>query len=282
MSNKNIEIALKKVFGHEGGYTNNRNDRGNWTSGKIGVGELKGTKYGIAAHAFPHLDIKNLTIDQAADIYRRQYWAPIRADDLPQGIDYMVFDFAVNSGVSRAARFLQRALNVEFGAGLKTDGIIGEITLRAVNSLTKRQLIDLVELYSSKRLAFKKRLKGWKHFGRGWTRRVKEVRSDAIQMIKDRPDMSDLLVKRDVNAPHGGPDAQEIRKSKTPGGQAVIGTGLGAVGVAASEAADQIAPLADFSDTLRVVFIGLTVLGVAASLYLAWTRSQDDEDGEWA
>jgi lysozyme family protein len=131
----NFEEAIEHVLAKEGGYTNDPRDSGNWTGGIInskGIGILKGTKFGISAKAYPSLDIKNLTRDQAIDIYRRDYWLKIRADELPRSLRLNVFDFAVNAGIGTAIKTLQNA------CGVKKDGIIGPNTLSGAQSVTSR------------------------------------------------------------------------------------------------------------------------------------------------
>ena len=154
--------AFEFVVGHEGGYTTDRRDRGNWTTGRIGRGELKGTKFGISAMSYPHLDIKNLTVADAMDIYKADYWDKARCDELPVGIDYLVFDAAVNHGVSRAVKFLQIA------AGATPDGVIGPKTLAAV---AKRDPLRLIEEFGAQRQLFWTEIKSWPTYGKGWTRR---------------------------------------------------------------------------------------------------------------
>lgn len=99
--------AFEIVVGHEGGYQNLHHDRGNWTSGIVGVGINKGTKYGVAAHAYPNLDIKNLTLEQARKIYRENYWDKIGADKMAPPLALAAFDLAINSGVGTALRLLR-------------------------------------------------------------------------------------------------------------------------------------------------------------------------------
>jgi hypothetical protein len=93
---------FRTIINVEGAFTNNPRDRGNWTSGIIGRGELKGTKYGISAMSYPHLDIKNLTLQQAKDIYYKDYWLKAGCHQLPPDAALFVFDMAVNSGVGAA------------------------------------------------------------------------------------------------------------------------------------------------------------------------------------
>jgi len=159
------EKAFKEVIGHEGGFTDNPKDRGNWTSGQIGVGELKGTKYGISAMAYPHLDIRNLTLDQARALYKKDYWDRVRGDELTPAIALNVFDGAVNSGVTRSIQWLQEAV------GVTADGLFGPRTIAAVRS---RNDIELVARYNSRRLLFLTEMNKttWTEFGRGLVARV--------------------------------------------------------------------------------------------------------------
>jgi lysozyme family protein len=158
--------AFELLVGHEGGWDNNPQDRGNWTSGVIGQGELKGTKYGIAAHAYPTLDIKNLTLQQARDIYEKDYWRPAGCRDFPPRLALIMFDCAVNNGVGRAVRFLQAAV----GSGV--DGAYGPNTKAAVKDPDD---MDLVSEIHAQRLHFMAGLDTWKTFGLGWSRRLAKV-----------------------------------------------------------------------------------------------------------
>jgi len=173
MAAANLEHALGEIFGHEGGFTANRADPGNWTGGKVGAGELKGTKFGIAANSYPLIDIKNLTLGEATEIYRRDYARKIRFDDLPPGLDFATLDYAVNSGPHKAATELQNLV------GVADDGAIGPITLAAIASRNAKTLITQL---CDRRLAFLKRLSTWGKFGKGWSRRVAAVRAEALRM----------------------------------------------------------------------------------------------------
>ena len=130
-----FDRALDLTLRFEGGYANHPDDPG---------GE---TKYGISKRAYPHLDIRNLTREQAAEIYRRDYWRAARCDELPEQVAIAHFDCAVNCGVETAARILQRAANV------KDDGEIGPVTLAAVRAadparLVERMLLERLAYYS--------------------------------------------------------------------------------------------------------------------------------------
>ncbi len=118
-----FETALGIVLRHEGGYVNDANDPG---------GE---TKYGISKRQYPEMDIRNLTEQGAGRIYRRDYWEAIRGDDIEaQDLAENLFDFAVNAGVSRAVRMMQKLV------GVSTDGLVGPLTLRAMHEADGRTL----------------------------------------------------------------------------------------------------------------------------------------------
>lgn len=159
----NFDEAFKITVGHEGGLTLNKADRGNWTSGKVGVGELKGTKYGISAMAYPKEDIKNLTLDRAKALYKRDYWDVAKCDQVPNALKFHVFDVAVNSGPKQAIKNLQQA------AGVKDDGLFGPATLAAVKAMNEQDL--LLKFYSF-RISFYTNIGTFGTFGKGWMNRV--------------------------------------------------------------------------------------------------------------
>lgn len=154
---------IERLLSHEGGYSADPEDPGNWTGGAKGVGTLKGTKFGIAANTYPQLDIKRLTREQAIEIYRRDFWARAKCAQLPKAAAFQLLDGAVNSGIGQAARWLQRAV------GVADDGLIGPATLAAVS---RTDANDLVLRFNAQRIDFMTRLKNWKHHGAGWMRRI--------------------------------------------------------------------------------------------------------------
>jgi lysozyme family protein len=129
MITMDFDRSFERLFGHEGAFTRRREDRGNWTGGQIGLGQLKGTKFGISAAAYPRLDIENLTVDQAKQIYRTDYWPVAGCDAVPDPLKFDLFDFAVNSGPGRAAKLLQKTV------GAVEDGSIGPRTLLAIGNM---------------------------------------------------------------------------------------------------------------------------------------------------
>jgi lysozyme family protein len=158
-----FDKSFDRVIGHEGAFQNDRRDRGNWTSGKIGVGELKGTKYGISAMAYPDLDIKNLTVEQAKAIYKRDWWDKLGMDKFHPAMSFQMFDASINHGIHNATRILQRAV------GTKDDGVIGNQTLQSVK---KMDLNDLLMSFLSHRLRFMTDISTFDTYGRGWSRRI--------------------------------------------------------------------------------------------------------------
>jgi len=159
----NFEQAINIVLAHEGGFSDNSADPGNWTGGKPGVGRLLGTRYGISAAAYPDVDIPRLTIDQAAALYRRDYWDRLRLDEIPAALRLHVFDAAVNSGTAAAARWLQLAV------GANPDGIIGPATLAAAQAADPARAVCRMV---GARLLLLAGNANFATFGRGWVRRV--------------------------------------------------------------------------------------------------------------
>ena len=173
-----FDDCFAKVVGHEGGYGSDPRDRGNWTSGVIGVGACKGTKYGVSAAAYPDLDILNLTLGLAQDIYRRDYWDKLRCDDLPGGLRYYLFDTAVNCGVAFAAESLQRA------AGVLPDGQIGARTLLSVKARgASHALLRLMFADRAMRYALNK---NDRLYGPGWFARLFDVTALTLVNIDPR------------------------------------------------------------------------------------------------
>ena len=155
--------AFDRLLGHEGELSLDPNDRGNWTSGVIGQGELRGTKYGISAMSYPNLDIANLTIDDSKTIYVRDFWNQVHGELLPGSVAFQLFDFAVNSGPQTAIRYLQRAV------GVADDGDWGPISQAAAARMSE---CAIVMRLNAERIGFMTRLSGWPIQGRGWARRI--------------------------------------------------------------------------------------------------------------
>jgi lysozyme family protein len=167
---ENFQQAVALVLSLEGGFVDHAADTGGPTNLGITLSTLaraRGTSASLA-------DVRALSRDEAAAIYRRFYWDPVRGDELPAGVDLAVFDCAVHSGPRRAVSMLQGLL------GVPVDGICGPVTLAAARS---RDGSALVTALGDRRLGFLGRLPGAAIFGRGWTRRVAAVSRAALAMV---------------------------------------------------------------------------------------------------
>ena len=169
---QNFDPSLKLMLKHEGGYVNHPQDPGGMTN--LGVTARVWAEW-TKAPATEEI-MRKLTPEDVAPLYKQRYWDAVRADDLVSGLDYCVFDCAVNSGVGRAVRLLQKCV------GVTVDGGFGPNTMAAVTraSADPKKLIDD---YCDARLEFLQSLPTFATFGRGWTRRVNEVKAEAIRMV---------------------------------------------------------------------------------------------------
>lgn len=166
----NFEPALREVLRHEGGYADHPSDPG----GRTNLGVTQRVWEDWTGSEVGEAEMRALTIADVTPLYRRRYWDAIRGDDLPAGVDFAVFDFAVNSGVNRAARFLQRIV------GEREDGRIGARTLAAARL---HDAADVIADLCALRLVYLRGLPIWPTFGRGWARRVKSIEDHAKGMV---------------------------------------------------------------------------------------------------
>ena len=170
MAINNWPQCFALVLKNEGGYVDNPADPG----GATNLGCTKATWEAWVGHPVTKDDIKALTPNDVMPLYKAKYWDTIKGDDLPEGVDYAVFDFAINSGPSRAAKALQSVLSVT------VDGQIGSATLRALETANPREVATAV---CEARLAFLQSLPTYGTFGKGWSRRVAEVEQTAFNMV---------------------------------------------------------------------------------------------------
>ncbi|HWJ74432.1 MAG TPA: glycosyl hydrolase 108 family protein [Kaistia sp.] len=176
-SASNFDACLTIVLECEGNdtFTNDPADPGGATKYGITLATLKDWRAARADSAPVTVDsVRNLERDEAREIYRSRYWNLLRCDELPVGVDLIVFDFGVNAGPGRSAELLQKAV------GAKPDGSIGPLTLGAVKAKDPKAI---VETMSDQRLDFYRGLSGWTRFGDGWSNRVDKVRKAALAML---------------------------------------------------------------------------------------------------
>ena len=170
MAVENYSKCLELILHHEGGYVNHPKDPGGETN--LGVTKRVYEEWGGTK------DMVDLTVEDVAPIYEKNYWGRTKCDDLPSGLDLCVFDFAVNAGPGRAAKYLQSMI------GTTVDGGIGPNTLRAVgNYVEEVGLQAAIENYQANRQRYYEKLSTFETFGRGWTRRVDETTAEAIALI---------------------------------------------------------------------------------------------------
>lgn len=168
---RNFARSLALVLKSEGGWSDHPSDPGGATMKGVTLANFR--RY-VKADATKN-DLRHITDAQVATVYRRFYWDAVAGAELPDGVDYATFDFAVNSGPSRAAKYLQGVL------GTVQDGRIGPATVKAANAKLRA---DTVNALCDARLAFLKRLGTWPTFGKGWNSRVSSVRALALAMAK--------------------------------------------------------------------------------------------------
>lgn len=271
MASSTLPVALSLVFGDEGGYSNHPKDPGG------------PTKFGIthrtlaAARGVPSVSaaqVKALTKDEAAEIYRAGYWGAIRGDDLPRGLDYAALDFAVHSGPAQAVKELQRLV------GVTADGIMGPQTLAAI---ARRDVRALIRAYCDARMAFLRRLKTWATFGRGWTIRVTGV--DPKGQYARKPGVVGHALELAAGGtgaapvqppvPAGKANPAGTRATATAEGKGATVAGASALGAACAEAAQQLAPLSDALEVAKWIFLALTLAGIGFGLLATVRRIRE-------
>ena len=166
----NYDKCLETILHHEGGYVNHPKDPGGETN--LGVTKRVYEEFGGTK------DMKDLTVEDVAPIYKKGYWDKMKGDELPDGLDLCVFDFGVNAGPGRAAKYLQTMI------GTVADGGIGPNTLAKLKEYVDANgLAKSIDNYQEARQAYYEKLSTFDTFGKGWTRRVDETTQLAKTMI---------------------------------------------------------------------------------------------------
>src|SRR5210317_79609 len=170
MAAENYQTCLEMILHHEGGYVNHPKDPGGETN--LGVTKRVYEDFGGTK------DMKDLTREDVEPIYKKNYWDRVKGDELPAGLDLCVFDFGVNAGTGRAAKYLQTMI------GTVADGGIGPNTLKALALYVESEGVEqTIRNYQAARQEYYESLSTFETFGRGWTRRVDETTKMAIGMI---------------------------------------------------------------------------------------------------
>lgn len=192
---RNFARSLSLVLKHEGGWADNPKDPGGATMKGVTLASFR--RY-VKPKATKD-DLRKITDEQLAAVYRRHYWDEVLGAKLPDGIDYAVFDYGVNSGPATAVKALQKLV------GATADGKIGPATLKAIAA---HEAADLINDYLDARLAFMKRIKHkqtgellWKTFGKGWGSRVAGVRKEALKLAAAPTPEKPSIIHRTVEIP---------------------------------------------------------------------------------
>lgn len=198
----NFSNSLNMLLEHEGGWADHPEDDGGATMKGI---TLETFRYHFGKSLTKN-DLRHITNTQLYSIYENEYWDMCRCDELPLGLDYIVFGSAVHSGTHRATVWLQAAL------GVKMDGVFGPITLATVLS-GDATTITIINRILDMRLKFLRRLDDWEHFGRGWQRRIDEAMANALAMLED--DMAEERIA-ELDPVLGTVLPKELRKKYIP------------------------------------------------------------------
>jgi len=295
MTETHFEPSLALTLAHEGGYVNHPKDPG----GATNKGVIQRTYDGYRRlNGLPTRSVRLITDEEVEEIYYRNYWRASGCNVMPAGIDYAVFDYAVNSGPGRSIKDLQRTINEfakieRFGNyGLPTvsvDGDVGPATLTAVERCAHVDEVAFIELFCNRRMSFLRSLKTYSTFGRGWQRRVL---GDKPNPTADEGDhgVIDIAVKMARNdlafpiAPAELPTAigdkpgevngkgreadKAVTKSKE--GVGAIVASVGVSGATVIQAAEEIKPHigeGTFGTIAAVVFGLLMLIGVGLVVY---------------
>lgn len=242
--------SIRRLLVSEGGYVDHPSDPGGPTNFGITLADYRRYMKPDATAA----DVRAMKAEEAKAIYREKYWRAVRCDDLPAGVDYCVFDYAVNSGTGRVPKVLQRVL------GIGVSGRMDETTVAAVR---KREPRALIQSICDERLRFLQGLKIWPVFGKGWSRRVEEVRRAALALA----DKSAGLV------PQGDAPATPARgKGVVPVNDAArksaAGGALASGGIAAQQSA------ANGADWIVIIMVLLVAVAAAGGAWAFWRWHQ--------
>lgn len=265
--------ALEAVLVHEGGFSNHPEDPGGATMKGVTqrVYDAWRDKAGL-----PRQSVRNILPGEISAIYKRQYWDEIKGDDLPAGVAYVVFDYAVNSGPRRAARSLQKALRMN-----ALDGQVGLATVRAANDHPDHD--ELISAICAERMAFVKALRTFKTFGRGWIRRIQDVKARGQAWASGSVGDPPMAIAK------AGEKARERDAKKKPGtgladAAAGLGAGGGTVAGTLQQTREHLEPLAGSSEWIGTIVAVLTVISAALVLgglaYRWWTARKAAELAE--
>ena len=168
--NTNWQKSFELMLQSEGGFVNHPKDPGGMTN----LGVTKATWENWIGRQSDEAEMRGLTPEKVEPMYKKKYWDAVRGDELKVGIDYLMFDFAVNAGAGRAIKTLQTAI------GVPVDGGFGPVTMAAMKSF---EPVKLIEQFSQAKEDFYRGLMQFQIFGQGWLNRVAKVKAEALKMV---------------------------------------------------------------------------------------------------
>jgi lysozyme family protein len=245
---------MDHIFKFEGGYVNHPKDPG----GATNMGITYKTLSAYRGYPVTNQDVKDLTKEEAREIYRRNYWGVVKGDTIPYGLDLVVMDGAVNSGPVRGVKWLQ------YGVGAKVDGKVGPETILTCQ---KTDQPAAIEKACDRRMGFLQGLRTWKTFGRGWSRRVASVEAEALAMNISADKGYSHAISHLANK------SMETEKQKTQarnagsGQTAAVGSGGGGAAV-----------LTDLPEAAVVALVLLTTIAVILLAFKTARRMQFMDD----
>lgn len=174
VSKSAFDVALTEILQHEGGFVDHPKDPGGMTN----LGVTRETWESWTGKKASEAEMRALTPEKVAPVYRKNYWDALRCDDLPPALALCVFDFGVNAGPARAARYLQTLV------GTAADGKMGPQTISATKAyVSAHGVAQAVKAYQQARRGYYRQLSTFSTFGRGWLRRVDEVETTALRLV---------------------------------------------------------------------------------------------------
>lgn len=263
--------ALPRILVYEGGKVDDPYDPGGRTA--YGVTQRVYTAW-RRSKMLPVRDVYLIEKTEINELYKLNYWDKIAGDRLPEGVAFVVFDAAVNSGIGQATKWLQRALGDRYLG--QQDGHMGNQTVEA--ALDHEDHDQLVADYCAHRLGMLKGLRTWGRYGKGWGARIANVQKIGQAWASGSVGPNPI----NVEAMGGNHKAVVADVTKPIVGTSIANgtSGLGIMGTGVSQMVEQISPLKDTSKVLLYVFIGLTVLGVLLGVLAAYLRHKQEHQIE--
>jgi lysozyme family protein len=252
MTAANFGPVMDEIYVSEGGYVDHPRDPGGATN--MGITHI--TLADWRGKPVSKADVKGLTKREAGQIYRANYWNRVKGDQLPAGLDLVAMDGAVNSGVSRGAKWLQRGLGF---TGKDVDGGIGPVTVRRAKEVRldgAPAAIAAVQRACRARMGFLQGLRHWDAFGRGWSRRVARVEATAVSMVTTHP----AEVMRSEGEAAGRAATQDRRTATAAGG--------GATATGGNEVTGAVETGIDVVMNPALIWVGVAALALVAVVFV--------------